>query len=83
MLGALALSRYRVPAPPGPPLTVFRDGAALRSHRVAPGFAPAGDKRREGDGRSPEGRFPIALPDAGIADLRRVTPLGTEVEIRP
>lgn len=40
-------------------LTVFKDGAALRSYRVALGFAPVGDKARQGDGRTPEGRFRI------------------------
>jgi murein L,D-transpeptidase YafK len=40
-------------------LTVFRGGAALRSYGVALGFAPLGDKQREGDGRTPEGVFRI------------------------
>lgn len=40
-------------------LTVFRDGAALRSYRIALGFAPEGDKERQGDGRTPEGTFRI------------------------
>ena len=125
-------------------LTVFRDGAPLKSYRVALGFAPEGDKARQGDGRTPEGLFRIdrrnaqsafnlslgidypqpddiararaggyspggdifihgqpngydavptlrydwtegciALADAEIEELWRVTPLGTEVEIRP
>jgi len=125
-------------------LTVFRDGAALRSYRVALGFAPVGDKMRQGDGRTPEGRFKIdrrnadsafhlslgidypqpedraraaaggydpggeifihgqpnaffgqatlkndwtagcmALSDAEIEELWRITPTGTPVEIRP
>lgn len=40
-------------------LTVFRDGQALRSYTIALGFAPEGDKAREGDGRTPEGTFRI------------------------
>lgn len=125
-------------------LTVFRDGAALRTYRVALGFAPEGDKSREGDGKTPEGIFRIdrrnpesayhlslgldyphpdditrasaagyspggdifihgqpngfgavvtlpfdwtegciALSDAEIEELWRITPIGTEVEIRP
>ena len=40
-------------------LTVFRDGAALQSYPVALGFAPVGDKAREGDGRTPEGVFRV------------------------
>lgn len=38
---------------------MFRAGAALRSYDVAPGFAPAGGKRREDDGQAPEGPFRI------------------------
>lgn len=125
-------------------LTVFRDGEALRTYRVALGFTPEGDKERQGDGRTPEGVFRIdrrnsasdyhlslgldypqpddiarartggyapggdifihgqpngvgavvtlpydwtagciAVSDAEIEELWRVTPLGTEVEIRP
>ncbi|MCV2874017.1 L,D-transpeptidase [Defluviimonas sp. WL0050] len=40
-------------------LTVFRDGVALRTYPVALGFAPEGDKVRQGDGRTPEGTFRI------------------------
>lgn len=40
-------------------LTVFRDGAALRSYRIALGSAPAGAKTQQGDGKTPEGRFTI------------------------
>lgn len=40
-------------------LTVFRQGEAVRSYRVALGFAPMGDKLREGDGATPEGVFRI------------------------
>ena len=40
-------------------LTVYRDGAALRTYRIALGFAPTGDKFRQGDGKTPEGTFRI------------------------
>lgn len=40
-------------------LTVFREGEALRSYTVALGFAPDGDKERQGDGKTPEGLFRI------------------------
>ena len=74
-LGALAVLRPVPKPPALPPLTgtvdhilveksarkltVFRDGAPLREYRVALGFFPAGDKLREGDGRTPEGHFRI------------------------
>ncbi len=125
-------------------LTVYREGEALRTYRVALGFAPQGDKDREGDGKTPEGTFRIdrrnpasafhlslgldyphpddraraaaagyspggdifihgqpngfgavatlrydwtegciAVSDAEIEELWRITPIGTEVEIRP
>lgn len=125
-------------------LTVFRGGRALRSYRVALGFAAEGDKLRQGDGRTPEGIFRIdrrnpesafhlslgldypqpddiararaggyspggdifihgqpnalfgkavlrhdwtegciAVSDPEIEELWRITPIGTEVEIRP
>lgn len=40
-------------------MTVYRDGVPLRSYDIALGFAPQGDKARQGDGRTPEGRFRI------------------------
>ena len=48
-------------------LTVYRDGEALRSYPVALGFAPDGDKERQGDGRTPEGLFRIDRRNAGSA----------------
>ena len=38
-------------------LYLMRDGAPFRTYRVALGFAPEGHKEREGDGRTPEGRY--------------------------
>lgn len=40
-------------------MTAFRDGEALRTYRIALGFAPEGDKSVEGDGKTPEGIFHI------------------------
>lgn len=150
----------RAPAPPAPALTeavdrilvekaarrltVFRNGKAVRSYGMALGFEPAGAKRIQGDGKTPEGiyridrrngassyhlslgvsypqgadrqraaalgRSPggdiflhgqpktlekglmlkgdwtagcIALSDAEIEELWRITPVGTEIEIWP
>lgn len=38
-------------------LYLLRDGQPFRTYRVALGFAPEGHKEREGDGRTPEGRY--------------------------
>jgi murein L,D-transpeptidase YafK len=38
-------------------LTLYRGGAALKAYRVSLGGAPEGHKRREGDERTPEGRY--------------------------
>ena len=46
-------------------LTVFRDGLALRSYKVALGSAPVGDKVRQGDGKTPEGLFRINRLNGG------------------
>jgi murein L,D-transpeptidase YafK len=48
-------------------LTLYRDGSALRSYRVALGFQPVEAKTREGDGRTPEGLYRIdrRKPDSG------------------
>jgi murein L,D-transpeptidase YafK len=40
-------------------MVVYRGGIALREYRVALGFAPEGAKRRQGDGKTPEGVFRI------------------------
>ena len=61
--------------PPPPPLTgkveriviekaarrmqLIQDGKPVRIYRIALGFAPEGDKDRQGDGRTPEGEFTI------------------------
>lgn len=40
-------------------LSLIKEGVTLRSYAIALGFAPEGDKERQGDGRTPEGRFAI------------------------
>ena|SRR5437867_1135635 len=40
-------------------LTIYREGVALKSYRVALGSEPVGPKRTEGDHRTPEGRYTI------------------------
>jgi murein L,D-transpeptidase YafK len=40
-------------------MLLLRGNAVLRSYRVALGREPAGHKEREGDGRTPEGRYVI------------------------
>ncbi|WP_207102503.1 L,D-transpeptidase family protein [Paracoccus shandongensis] len=40
-------------------MTAFRDGQVLKTYPIALGFAPDGDKRQQGDGKTPEGRFTI------------------------
>jgi murein L,D-transpeptidase YafK len=42
-------------------LTLLQNGRTLRTYRIALGFAPDGDKTRQGDGRTPEGEFRIAV----------------------
>jgi murein L,D-transpeptidase YafK len=48
-------------------MTAFREGRPLKTYRIALGFAPDGDKRRQGDGRTPEGRFTIDRVNPGSA----------------
>lgn len=40
-------------------LTLFRDGEALKTYRVALGGNPVGHKQHEGDRRTPEGTYSI------------------------
>lgn len=63
------------PLPPPPSLTgavdrivieksarrmqLIQDGKPVRSYQIALGFAPDGDKLRQGDGKTPEGAFTI------------------------
>jgi hypothetical protein len=42
-------------------LELFSEGERVRVRRVALGFAPEGDKERQGDGRTPEGEFYVCV----------------------
>lgn len=42
-------------------MTLSRGGETLSTYRIALGFAPAGHKEHQGDGRTPEGRYTIDL----------------------
>jgi murein L,D-transpeptidase YafK len=46
-------------------LTLFSQGRALKSYRVALGHAPVGRKQCQGDGRTPEGLYHIDSRNAG------------------
>ncbi len=75
--GALFYFRSTPPRPALPPITgtadrividksarhmaLLQDGRTLRTYRIALGFVPDGDKTRQGDGRTPEGTFRIAV----------------------
>ena len=48
-------------------MVVFRDGSPLKTYSIALGFTPKGDKLRQGDGRTPEGRFRINRRNASSA----------------
>lgn len=40
-------------------MRLFQGGKPVRTYRIALGFTPAGDKLRQGDGKTPEGEFTI------------------------
>ena len=40
-------------------MVLSRAGVPLREYRIALGFEPVGHKRREGDGRTPEGTYVV------------------------
>jgi hypothetical protein len=42
-------------------LELFSGGARVRVFRASLGFAPEGDKERQGDGRTPEGEFYVCM----------------------
>jgi murein L,D-transpeptidase YafK len=42
-------------------LTVYLDGEAIHQYPIGLGFQPRGRKRWEGDGRTPEGRYAVAI----------------------
>lgn len=79
---AIWLTPMPVPIP-SPPLTgqidrivinksarqmqLFQNGQPVRTYHIALGFTPIGDKTRQGDGRTPEGRFTITRRNAASA----------------
>jgi murein L,D-transpeptidase YafK len=78
-------------------LELRRQGRTLRRYRVALGFEPEGHKRREGDGRTPEGEYTIdgrhrrtdwtvgcvAVTDREIREIWSLVPTGARIVIRP
>jgi murein L,D-transpeptidase YafK len=83
LAASLFMPPERVDLPPPPPLTgevdriviekaarrmqVFQDGKPVRTYKIALGFAPEGDKDRQGDGKTPEGTFTIDRRNAESA----------------
>ncbi len=61
-------------------MVVYRQGEPLRDYRVALGFAPTGPKLRQGDGKTPEGRFRI---DRLNAESRFHLSLGLDYPQKP
>jgi murein L,D-transpeptidase YafK len=45
-------------------LDVYDADELVKTYKVALGFAPVGDKQREGDGKTPEGEFFVAAKNA-------------------
>jgi murein L,D-transpeptidase YafK len=45
-------------------MELFRDGALVASYRISLGLAPSGQKQREGDFRTPEGRYRLTRRNA-------------------
>ena len=41
-------------------MTLYSDGLPIRTYEIALGFGEPGAKTREGDGRTPEGRYTIS-----------------------
>ncbi len=53
-------------------LSLWADGERIRSYRVALGPSPRGRKEREGDGRTPEGRYVLDYRNANSAFHRAI-----------
>ncbi len=56
-------------------LTLCRKGRAMARYTVAIGYGGA-DKRREGDGKTPLGRYRLDAPRASAAGFHRFIPIG-------
>lgn len=48
----------------GRKMELFRDGSLIASYRISLGLAPSGQKQREGDFRTPEGRYRLTRRNA-------------------
>ena len=48
-------------------ITLYQNGQQVRIWPIALGFAPSGDKEKQGDGRTPEGSFTIDRRNSGSA----------------
>lgn len=48
-------------------MQLFQDGKVVRTYSIALGFTPAGDKVRQGDGKTPEGEFSVNRRNAASA----------------
>lgn len=48
----------------GRKMELFRDGALIANYRISLGLAPSGQKQREGDFRTPEGRYRLTRRNA-------------------
>lgn len=83
MIASFLMPREEVALPPPAPLAgqidriviekaarrmqLIQNGKPVRTYRIALGFAPEGDKERQGDGRTPEGEFTIDRRNAQSA----------------
>lgn len=45
-------------------MILYAEGEEVAQYKIALGFAPEGDKKREGDGKTPEGRYRISYKNA-------------------
>ena len=52
-------------------LELYSDQKLLRTYRVGLGFSPLSDKKREGDGATPEGDFYVFVKNEKSAYYRR------------
>lgn len=51
-------------------LSLYRGDTPLKTYAVSLGFAPRGHKSREGDGRTPEGRYQLDYRNANSSHYR-------------
>lgn len=53
-------------------LLVVDDDTLVREFRISLGFSPSGDKKRQGDGRTPEGEFYVCVKNANSSFYKSV-----------